>query len=77
MLCARNRRLLRPPLDELHREEPVVAVTEKLALRDEARMSKPLKRAKLPLEAVEPIRLGVTEDLERDSSTVAKILRLA
>jgi hypothetical protein len=63
-------------LHELHREEGVSAFSDELSERDEVRVVKVLKRAKLVLEPREGVGVVVAERLERDAHASLDVTRL-
>ena len=64
------------PLDELHREEPVVVVGDQLVEAHEVLVDDVGERAKLALEAVERARVEPGERLQRDARLTLAISRL-
>ena len=64
-----------PPVDELHREEPQVAVAHQLAERDQVRVRGRLQRAELALEARERVAVGARQGLDRDHVVAIAIER--
>lgn len=65
-----------PALHELHREEPLILLAEELVERDQIAVCVAAQRTKLLLEAVQIIRAGFAQDLERDHGAALAIQRL-
>ncbi len=64
------------PVEELHREEPLVALADQLAEAHQVRVMEPFDRPKLPLESREPVGREIAQRLERDPRVALAIDRL-
>src|SRR6185436_20710001 len=63
-------------VDELHREEPLLAVGRELEQRAQVRMRDVRERPKLLLEAVEGLRRHAAQRLQRNEAVALAVVRL-